>query len=97
MPPYKGLGDPLDPSTTVLLAVECQEGVVGTVGAMPRIAEAARTSGALDDIALLVDAAYRGGVQVIHALADGRHRGGARRLPPRDGRHPRDHRRCAGP
>ncbi|GAA3171075.1 MULTISPECIES: cysteine hydrolase family protein [Streptomyces] len=59
----------VDPATTVLLTVECQQGVVGPDGALPELAAAARESGALDNVARLVDAAHGSGVQVMHALA----------------------------
>jgi nicotinamidase-related amidase len=59
----------VDPATTVLLTVECQQGVVGADSALPELAEAARESGALDNVARLVAAAHAAGVQVMHALA----------------------------
>ncbi|MFI9823500.1 cysteine hydrolase [Streptomyces sp. NPDC052013] len=72
MPSYDQLGDLLDPSTTVLLTVECQEGVVGAGGALPELAAEARTSGALANVARLVAAAHASGTQVIHAVAERR-------------------------
>ncbi|RFU83783.1 cysteine hydrolase [Streptomyces triticagri] len=62
----------LDPATTALLTVECQEGVVGTDSALPELAEQARASGALDRVARLVDAAHHASVQVLHAVAERR-------------------------
>nr|WP_202461648.1 cysteine hydrolase [Streptomyces sp. SID8374] len=62
----------LAPDTTVLLTVECQQGVVGPDSALPELAAAARSSGALDNIARLVAAAHEGGVQVMHAIAESR-------------------------
>lgn len=62
----------LDPVSTVLLTVECQEGVVGTESALPELAEEARSSGALRNVARLVDAAHAAGVQVMHAVAERR-------------------------
>ncbi|MEV5582729.1 cysteine hydrolase [Streptomyces parvus] len=62
----------LDPATTVLLTVECQQGVVGPDSALPELAAAARSSGALANIARLVAAAHEGGVQVMHAVAESR-------------------------
>ncbi|MFJ7159387.1 cysteine hydrolase [Streptomyces sp. NPDC101118] len=62
----------LDPATTVLLTVECQRGVVGEESALPELAAAARSSGALDRVASLVDAAHAAGVQVVHAVAERR-------------------------
>nr|WP_202546246.1 cysteine hydrolase [Streptomyces sp. SID2119] len=58
--------------TTVLLTVECQQGVVGPDSALPELAAAARSSGALDNIARLVAAAHEAGVQVMHAVAESR-------------------------
>ncbi|WP_097986234.1 cysteine hydrolase family protein [Streptomyces sp. f150] len=62
----------LDPATTVLLTVECQQGVVGPDSALPELAAAARSSGALANIARLVTAAHETGVQVMHAVAESR-------------------------
>lgn len=62
----------LDPATTVLLTVECQQGVVGPDSALPELAAAARSSGALDNIARLVAAARGSAVQVMHAVAESR-------------------------
>ncbi|MFD3872420.1 cysteine hydrolase [Streptomyces sp. NPDC058623] len=62
----------LDPATTALLTVECQNGVVGEESALPELAKAARDSGMLDRVAALADAARRAGVQVVHAVAERR-------------------------
>ncbi|MFJ3673196.1 cysteine hydrolase [Streptomyces sp. NPDC090106] len=62
----------LDPPSTVLLTVECQQGVVGVDSALPELAKEARASGALANVARLVDAAHASGVQVIHAIAERR-------------------------
>ncbi|MFJ7192137.1 cysteine hydrolase [Streptomyces bacillaris] len=62
----------LDPATTVLLTVECQQGVVGPDSALPELARVARSSGALGNIARLVAAAHGSGVQVMHAVAESR-------------------------
>ncbi|MFF8909888.1 cysteine hydrolase [Streptomyces olivaceoviridis] len=72
MPSYERLDDLLDPVSTVLLTVECQQGVVGPDSALPELARAARTSGALHNVARLVAAAHDTGVQVIHAVAERR-------------------------
>ncbi|MCF1598839.1 cysteine hydrolase [Streptomyces muensis] len=72
MPSYAELSELLDPATTVLLTVECQEGVVGRDSALPELAAEARSSGALANVARLVAAAHESGVQVIHALAERR-------------------------
>ncbi|MBM7054183.1 cysteine hydrolase [Streptomyces durocortorensis] len=62
----------LDPATTVLLTVECQQGVVGPDSALPELAAVARSSGALANIARLVATAHESGVQVMHAVAESR-------------------------
>ncbi|TXS80260.1 cysteine hydrolase [Streptomyces sp. me109] len=72
VPPYEQLRELLDPATTVLLTVECQQGVVGPGSALPELAEQARSSGALTQVARLVAAAHGSGVQVIHAVAERR-------------------------
>lgn len=72
MPSYEQLRELLDPATTVLLTVECQQGVVGTESALPELAAEARSSGALGNVARLVGAAHQSGVQVLHAVAERR-------------------------
>ncbi|MGW6906100.1 cysteine hydrolase family protein [Streptomyces sp. NPDC054940] len=72
MPSYAELSELLDPATTVLLTVECQQGVVGPDSALPELAREARSSGALAHVARLVAAAHESGVQVIHAIAERR-------------------------
>jgi len=72
MPRHAEPSDLLDPATTVLLTVECQNGVVGPDSALPELAAEARRSGALTQVARLVAAAHGSGVQVIHAIAERR-------------------------
>ncbi|MER5515511.1 cysteine hydrolase [Streptomyces sp. NPDC002763] len=72
MPSYARLAELIDPVSTVLLTVECQQGVVGPQSALPELAHEARASGALANIARLVAAAHDTGVQVIHAVAERR-------------------------
>ena len=72
MPSYEQLSELLDPATTVLLTVECQQGVVGPDGALPELAREARSSGALANVARLVAAAHESGIQVVHAIAERR-------------------------
>ncbi|MFF5146484.1 cysteine hydrolase [Streptomyces sp. NPDC013157] len=69
---YERLEELLDPVSTVLLTVECQQGVLGPDSALPELAREARTSGALNNIVRLVAAAHDTGVQVIHAIAERR-------------------------
>lgn len=72
MPSYEQLSALLDPDSTVLLTVECQQGVVGPDSALPELALEARSSGALANVARLVAAAHEGGIQVVHAIAERR-------------------------
>ncbi|KUN16841.1 isochorismatase [Streptomyces antibioticus] len=72
MPSHEQLSELLDPETTVLLTVECQQGVVGPDSALPELAKEARSSGALANVARLVAAAHANGVQVVHAIAERR-------------------------
>lgn len=66
------LTEQLDPASTVLLTVECQQGVVGADSALPELAKVARESGALHNVARLVAGAHEAGVQVLHAVAERR-------------------------
>ncbi|MFF0753940.1 cysteine hydrolase [Streptomyces sp. NPDC004267] len=66
------LREQLGPDGTVLLTVECQQGVVGPGSALPELAAVARESGALDNVARLVAGAHAAGVQVLHAVAERR-------------------------
>lgn len=72
MPSQEQLAEQLDPAITVLLTVECQQGVVGAESALPELAAEARSSGALHRVARLVAAAHEAGVQVLHAVAERR-------------------------
>ncbi|MFI9831241.1 cysteine hydrolase [Streptomyces sp. NPDC051913] len=72
MPSHEQLSELLDPATTVLLTVECQQGVVGPDSALPELAKEARSSGVLASVARLVAAAHDSGVQVVHAIAERR-------------------------
>ncbi|MFF7815550.1 cysteine hydrolase family protein [Streptomyces sp. NPDC007945] len=62
----------LGPDGAVLLTVECRRGVVGVESALPKLAAVARRSGALANVARLVDATHGVGVQVVHAVAERR-------------------------
>ncbi|MFE7618947.1 cysteine hydrolase [Streptomyces sp. NPDC057496] len=72
MPSTERLAAQLDPATTALMTVECQEGVVGPCSALPELAGQARSSGVLHRVARLVGAAHGAGVQVLHAVAERR-------------------------
>ncbi|MEV8529702.1 MULTISPECIES: isochorismatase family protein [unclassified Streptomyces] len=66
------LAEQLAPATTVLMTVECQQGVVGKDSALPELATQARASGVLHNVARLVAGAHVAGVQVLHAVAERR-------------------------
>jgi nicotinamidase-related amidase len=67
---------------TALITQECQRGVLGEHGSIPALAEEARRE-AIPNIARLVDAAHRAGVQVVHCTVDFRaDRRGANRNAP---------------
>ena len=72
MPSSEELSALLEPAATVLITVECQQGVVGPYAALPQLAHEARESGALANVARLVAAAHAAGIQVIHAVAERR-------------------------
>ncbi|MEV0173760.1 cysteine hydrolase [Streptomyces sp. NPDC050803] len=72
MPSNDQLSELLHPDRTVLLTVECQQGVVGPDSALPELAKQARSSGALANVARLVEVAHETGVQVVHAVAERR-------------------------
>ncbi|HUP73792.1 MAG TPA: isochorismatase family protein [Acidimicrobiales bacterium] len=58
----------VDPAHTVLLLQECQKGVVGSLSALPEMAEAAQRQ-MVPNVVRLAAAARRAGVRVIHATA----------------------------
>ncbi|MEO5839597.1 MAG: cysteine hydrolase [Acidimicrobiales bacterium] len=58
----------VDPAHTVLLLQECQKGVVGSLSALPEMAEVAQKE-MVPNVVRLVAAARRAGVRVIHATA----------------------------
>ncbi|WP_424214902.1 cysteine hydrolase family protein [Streptomyces sp. BI20] len=63
---------PVGAAGTVLLTVECQNGVVGEESALPELAAQARTSGMLKRVAALVGVGRAAGVQIVHAVAERR-------------------------
>src|SRR3954453_21091868 len=63
VPSYEQLRELLEPASTVLLTVECQQGVVGPDSALPELAREARSSGALANVARLVAAPPECGTQ----------------------------------
>jgi nicotinamidase-related amidase len=57
------------PGHTAIITQECQRGVIGAESALPELAESARTSGMIDNVARLVDSGRRAGVEIIHHVA----------------------------
>lgn len=66
------LADLVAPAHTAILTQEVQKGVVGPDSVLPALAEAARSTGAIDNVARVVASGRAVGVEVIHAVA--RHR-----------------------
>jgi nicotinamidase-related amidase len=63
------LRDLVAPGHTAIITQECQRGVIGPQSALPQIAEVARTSGMIDNVARLVEVGRRAGVQIVHHVA----------------------------
>ncbi len=68
--PKPDLRELVAPGHTALVLQEVQRGVMGDESGLPPLAEGARASGAVDNIARLVGAARAASVPVIHATAD---------------------------
>jgi nicotinamidase-related amidase len=66
----------LRPASTAVITVECQQGVVGTAGALSALAEAVREAGILPQMARVLDAARRAKAPVAHAIVVRRPDGG---------------------
>jgi nicotinamidase-related amidase len=63
------LCDLVAPEHTAIVTQECQRGVIGAESALPQLAESARESGMIDNVARLVDVGRRAGVEIIHHVA----------------------------
>lgn len=63
------LCDLVAPQHTAIITQECQRGVIGAESVLPQLAESARESGMIDNVARLVDAGRRAGVEIIHHVA----------------------------
>lgn len=63
------LAEIVAPEHTALVTQECQRGVIGDLAALPQLAEAARESGAVENLGRLAAAARGAGVDVVHCLA----------------------------
>jgi len=68
--PAPALSDLIAPGHTALILQEVQVGVMGSESALPQLADAARASGATDNIARLATAARAASVPVIHCTAE---------------------------
>lgn len=58
-----------DPQTTVVLCVECQNGVIGERSVLPNLA--ADSAGLVESIGRLLDGARAAGARVVHATMEG--------------------------
>lgn len=63
------LRDVVAPEHTAIVTQECQRGVIGDHSVLPQLAEMARESGMIDNVARLVDAGRRAGVEIVHHVA----------------------------
>jgi nicotinamidase-related amidase len=63
------LRDVVAPAHTAILTQECQCGVVGEQSALPQLAEAARSTGMVENVARLVESGRRAGVEIVHHIA----------------------------
>lgn len=63
------LADLIDPSSTAVVTMECQRGVVGDLATFPALRRAVLASGAMEAVVEVVGAARAAGVPVVHALA----------------------------
>ncbi len=64
----------LAPAHTALVTQECQRGVIGDLSTLPALAEAAKGE-VIANVAVLVGAARRAGVRVVHCTAERRRDG----------------------
>jgi nicotinamidase-related amidase len=63
------LCDLVAPAHTAIITQECQRGVIGETSALPELAKSARETGMIDNVARLVEAGRRAGVQIVHHVA----------------------------
>lgn len=62
----------VDPATTAVVSMECQESLLGPDSILPGLAAAARHIGLIDNCARLYDAARRVGVRIYYCTDDRR-------------------------
>jgi nicotinamidase-related amidase len=63
------LRDLVAPDHTAIITQECQRGVIGAESVLPQLAAVARETGMIDNVARLVDAGRRAGVEIVHHVA----------------------------
>src|SRR5689334_20178576 len=62
----------VEPSTTAVVTMELQRGIVGDKVMLPALAEACRARGTVDRAGEVCAAARAAGVRVVHCTAEGR-------------------------
>lgn len=63
------LAELVAPGHTAIITQECQRGVIGPESVLPELAASARDTGMVANVARLVDAGRRAGVEIIHHVA----------------------------
>jgi nicotinamidase-related amidase len=63
------LADLVAPESTVVLTQECQKGVIGDLSLLPALAESARATGMIDNVARVVKVGRSAGCEVLHCIA----------------------------
>jgi nicotinamidase-related amidase len=63
------LADLVTPESTVVLTQECQKGVIGDLSLLPALAESARATGMIDNVARVVKVGRAAGCEVVHCIA----------------------------
>ena len=64
--PTRSLAEIVAPGRCALLFIEAQRGILGVASGVPALAEAARSTGAIANMARLAEAARAAGVPVVH-------------------------------
>lgn len=67
-----GLAELLAPSSTAVVTMEMQRGVIGDLASIPALARAVREVGLIGDVARMLAAGRAAGVTVCHAMAEWR-------------------------
>ena len=66
------LREVLEPARTVVLVIECQEGIVGAGSSLPDLAQSVREGAVLQTLSALLAGARRAGVRVYHCTVESR-------------------------